>query len=102
MKQLDAEKTSQKNTLFIKDAVKTAGFSRVVVAVSGGVDSATSLTLGVKALGLENIYTLMLPYRDCHEVAQKDAQGMMDSLKIPRPHQFTEAITKPIDALVTQ
>ncbi|GIS80896.1 MAG: hypothetical protein CM1200mP14_24620 [Gammaproteobacteria bacterium] len=47
---------------FIRDEVcRQRGFERVVVGVSGGVDSAVSLALACKALGPENVYGFRLP-----------------------------------------
>ncbi len=47
---------------FIQDEVAgRRGFSRVVVGVSGGVDSAVSLFLACRALGPENVFGFRLP-----------------------------------------
>jgi NAD+ synthetase len=49
---------------FIRDeVVARRGFERVVVGVSGGVDSAVSLSLACRALGPENVFGFRLPYR---------------------------------------
>ena len=49
---------------FIRDeVVRRRGFRRVVVGVSGGVDSAVALFLACKALGPENVHALRLPYK---------------------------------------
>lgn len=48
---------------FIREEVtRRRGFERVVIGVSGGVDSAVSLSLACKALGPENVYGFRLPY----------------------------------------
>jgi len=62
MENLDYSKKSEEIIDWIKKTVTAAGFSRVIVAVSGGVDSAVSLHLAVHALGKENVYAILLPY----------------------------------------
>ena len=48
---------------FIREEVaRQRGFSRVVVGVSGGVDSAVSLFLACRALGPGNVFAFRLPY----------------------------------------
>ncbi|MFH0943524.1 MAG: NAD(+) synthase [Candidatus Beckwithbacteria bacterium] len=53
----------KKITDFISATFKKQGFTKGIIAISGGIDSAVSLTLAVKALGVKNIYTLQLPYK---------------------------------------
>lgn len=50
-------------TRFLDDEVKRAGFKKVVVGLSGGVDSAVAASIAVKALGAENVHALALPHR---------------------------------------
>src|SRR3990167_10304914 len=47
---------------FIRQTYTTAKKQQAVIAVSGGIDSALSLTLTVKALGAEHVFPLFLPY----------------------------------------
>ena len=49
---------------FLKDEiVRRRGFTKAVIAVSGGVDSALVAFLAAKALGPENIYGIRMPYK---------------------------------------
>ncbi len=45
-----------------EEVVRHRGFSRVVIGVSGGVDSAVSLFLACRALGPQNVFAFRLPY----------------------------------------
>jgi len=48
---------------FLQDEILTRrGFRDVVIGVSGGVDSAASLFLAVRALGPEHVHAFLLPY----------------------------------------
>src|SRR5262245_30690565 len=50
-------------TAFIADEVRKVGVQRVVVGLSGGVDSAVSAVLAADALGPANVLALKMPYR---------------------------------------
>lgn len=45
----------------LKDFFETAGFTKAVLGLSGGVDSALVAKLGVMALGKENVTALLMP-----------------------------------------
>jgi NAD+ synthase len=49
---------------FIRQEAERAGFSRLVVGLSGGLDSAVALKLSAQALGAANTLAVALPYRD--------------------------------------
>ncbi len=48
---------------FIENVVTKTGFTRVVIGLSGGVDSALCAYLAKKALGRENVTGIIMPYR---------------------------------------
>jgi NAD+ synthase len=50
-------------TGFIRDEVRKVGIERVVVGLSGGVDSSVSALLAAEALGPENVLGIEMPYR---------------------------------------
>jgi len=56
------DQITQKCIHFLQETYKKAGKTKAVIAVSGGIDSAVSLTLLTRALGAENITALLLPY----------------------------------------
>ena len=61
-------------TNFIKQEIKKAGFKKAVIGVSGGVDSALSAFLAVKALGKENVILISMPYRESSRESIEDAR----------------------------
>ena len=48
---------------FIRNEVRKVGLERVVVGLSGGVDSSLSAMLAAEALGPEQVLGIMMPYR---------------------------------------
>lgn len=67
-------------TGFIINEVKKAGFSRVVVGLSGGVDSSLSAYLGAEALGAENVWALLMPYRTSSPESREHAELVVKHL----------------------
>lgn len=60
-------------TTGIRDYVRKNGFSRVLLGLSGGIDSALVLTLAVDALGAENVEAVMMPFHYTSEMSVEDA-----------------------------
>lgn len=60
---------------FLLSIVQKTGKQTLIVAVSGGIDSALSLTLAVKAVGSHNVHAVFLPYKN---------QSTTDSKEIAR------------------
>ena len=82
-------------TYFIREEVQKAGFQKVVVGISGGVDSALTAFLSVKALGKENVIGLSMPYKTSSRSSVEDARLVAKKLEI----EFHEIdITPQIDA----
>lgn len=71
-------------TSFIRDAVETSGTQGVVVGLSGGIDSALSAALAVRALGAERVHGFVLPYRTSHPESEQHARAVAESLGIPQ------------------
>lgn len=61
---INCSKTVKKVTEFIQQSVQNTGLFGVVVNVSGGIDSAVTLHLAVKALGPEKVTAITIPERD--------------------------------------
>ncbi len=80
----DPLKTTETLVGFIKNAFAKAGFSKAVIALSGGVDSAASCALAVKALGEAKVFPLLLPYGHLNSQGVVDAQEAVTTFKIPK------------------
>ena len=54
---------------FIQTRVKDAGAQGVVIGLSGGIDSATSLALAVSSLGSEKVKGLIMPFKESESIS---------------------------------
>lgn len=77
------EEATESIVKFLRQTFRTAGFAHAVVALSGGVDSATVAGLLVRALGAEQVYPLLLPYGKLNHQGVVDAQLVAEALGIP-------------------
>ena len=68
---------------FIKSEVTRVGYSRAVVGLSGGIDSALSCVLAVEALGRENVLALRMPYKSSSPDSLTHAELLIEQLEIP-------------------
>ncbi|HUP28152.1 MAG TPA: NAD+ synthase [Chloroflexia bacterium] len=68
---------------FIRNETRKFGFERVVLGLSGGIDSALSATLAVEALGPENVVGIMLPYKTSSPESEGDARLLIEQLGMP-------------------
>jgi len=69
-------------TSFIKSEVGRVGFTRAVINLSGGLDSALSCALAAEALGPENVFALRLPYRTSSKDSLDHAQLVIDQFHV--------------------
>ena len=84
---------------FIANETTKVGFERLVVAVSGGIDSAVVAYLAVQALGPENVTAIWMPYKTSSEESLKDAQSVINNLGVP---SITIDVSPQIDAYFAQ
>ena len=68
--------------LAVRDYVGKTGFSRVLIGLSGGMDSALVLAIAVDALGAENVGTVMMPSRYTADISTHDAREMAEGLGV--------------------
>lgn len=65
-----------------RDYVRKSGFSRVVMGLSGGVDSALTAAVATAALGKDNVVGVTMPSRFNTAETRSDAQRLADNLSI--------------------
>ena len=59
---------------FLREETAKSGHKRVVVAVSGGIDSAAVAALAAEAMGPKNVTALFMPYRTSHKDSTEHAR----------------------------
>ncbi len=94
---IDPELTRRWLVEFIRDEVqRRRGFERVVLGLSGGVDSSLVAYLAAEALGPENVIGVRMPYRTSSPESLAHAQLVVDALGI---RALTVDISAAVDGL---
>jgi len=65
-----------------RDYVRKCGFGKVVVGLSGGIDSALTAVIAVDALGAENVMGVSMPSQYSSEGSMTDARELAQNLGI--------------------
>ena len=68
--------------LGVRDYVRKNGFEKVVIGLSGGIDSALTAAIAVDALGPENVTGVSMPSRYTSDLSESDAARLADNLGI--------------------
>jgi NAD+ synthase len=76
---IQAREEADRIASFIERVVREANAHGVVVALSGGIDSAVVGALCVKALGKEKVFGLLLPSDHTPREDERDAKALADS-----------------------
>ena len=66
----------------VRDYVLKSGFSKVVIGLSGGIDSAVTAAIAVDALGAQNVLGISLPSSISSEHSKQDAKELAGNLGI--------------------
>ncbi|MDQ3856780.1 MAG: NAD(+) synthase, partial [Chloroflexota bacterium] len=83
--------------LALSDYVRKTGFEKVVVAMSGGIDSSLVASIAADALGSENVIGVSMPSRFSSEGSRTDARELADNLGI---QLYTIPIEEPFSAFL--
>jgi NAD+ synthase (glutamine-hydrolysing) len=65
-----------------RDYVRKNGFQKVVIGLSGGIDSSLTAAIAVDALGKENVVGAFMPSRYSSEESREDAGKLAENLGI--------------------
>ncbi|MGZ6313466.1 MAG: NAD+ synthase [Candidatus Limnocylindrales bacterium] len=68
---------------FIREQLRQAGFERLVLGLSGGIDSALVAFLAAEAVGPERLLCALLPYRTSAPASRRDAESVVTRLGCP-------------------
>lgn len=77
-----------------RDYVRKNGFEKVLIGLSGGIDSAFVATIAADALGGENVVCVSMPSRYSSEGSKTDAHKLTQNLKV-------KMLTIPIEKVYT-
>ncbi len=65
---------------FIRGQLRQAGFDRLVLGLSGGIDSALVAYLATEAIGAEHLLCVLMPYRTSAPASRADAEEVVRRL----------------------
>jgi NAD+ synthase len=65
---------------FIRGQLRQAGFERLVLGLSGGIDSALVAHLVAEAIGADRLLAVLLPYRTSSPASRGDAEAVVAAL----------------------
>jgi len=80
---------------FIRNEVRKTGLERIVVGLSGGVDSALSAMLAAEALGRDNVLAILMPYKSSNPDSEAHAKMVVQQCGV---ESLLVDITPQIDA----
>lgn len=95
IKLLDQELTYKALIFGLKEYVKLSGFSKVLLGLSGGADSALTAVLAVKAFGAENVMAVLMPSKFTSKESVEDARKLAKNLGLKL---MEVSIEKPLKA----
>lgn len=105
MRKFDPESFTVEAINFLQTTLKQQGFEKVVLGLSGGIDSATVAVLAVEALGPKNVIVALMPYlglpsKDGRKVGlERDELKMVKELNISMEDLFFKPVNFVVDKI---
>jgi len=85
---------------FIRSQLAQTGFERVVLGLSGGVDSSTVAYLCARAIGPQNVLAVRMPYRTSSPASEADALRVVEALGCRTERVEITPMVEPLLALI--
>ena len=98
--EINAPQAIEVITRFIRSQLAQTGFQRLVVGLSGGVDSATTAFLAARAVEPENLLAVRMPYRTSSPDAEEDALRVVEALGCGSERVDITAMAEPMLAQI--
>lgn len=86
------EKVYRALVLGVRDYVHKNGFQKILLGVSGGIDSALSLAIAVEALGADNVTAVSMPSRYTSELSNDAAKQQAQTLSVTYKNYAIEKV----------
>ncbi len=83
----------------VRDYVRKNGFRSVILALSGGIDSALTATIAADAIGPGHVHVVLMPSRYSSEHSVSDAEDLVKRLGL---HAVTIPIASMVDAFTDE
>lgn len=83
----------------LREVMDAAGRGRVVIGLSGGIDSAVAMAFAARTLGPEHVVAVRLPSRHTEQVHIDDAEASAAAAGLPAENLLTVSIDPIVDAL---
>lgn len=82
MRKIDHNIEMDKICTFMKGYLASSGFNKYILGISGGIDSALSAALAVRAIGKANVIGILMPYKSSNHQSLADGLSLCESLDI--------------------
>jgi NAD+ synthase len=99
--QVDPAQAIEIIVAFIRSQMQQAGFARLVIGLSGGVDSAAVAFLAARAIGPENLLAVRMPYRTSSAASETDALRVVEALGCRTERVDITPMVEPMLQLIT-
>jgi NAD+ synthase len=95
--QFDHVRATDEAVAFLQRRLESANLDTYVLGLSGGVDSACSAALAVRAVGPDRVVTVKMPAPTSAPASQADAEAVEDALGIPATHRLVVEVGPMVD-----